>query len=533
MAAASNESQGLKIAVAAFVTLSVILIVTSYFLYSAYSQTEAQLAARSDDLAKAKRAQDDALNQASELSKTLGVKAEDFETAKTAISAHLKKIDERLNGVASKVNLAATKAQSAGATSQEIEDTKAKIQQLIQSYRTEPNKSYFSALDRFAEIFDAVAMLETELSFNYVQTRHDLEALNQVNKTQVSVHEKAANDKQADLLKEHDTHETQRQNLLSSVTRLQADNDAKASEIANLKSQLKQGEDEATRRQELANSIIREQRDRLAKTEVTLDRPDGHITYVDYERGEVQLDINRRMGAHPQMKMSVFDRLSPGIPTERPKGSIEILQVGDDVSVAKILKTNVNIEPIRVGDIVYSPAWSANEPTKFALIGKMDVNRDGKDDRAELKRMIEEAGGRVDYDLPPPDIGKESGKLTARIDWYVTDERTPLRDSFIKKNEATLTEMAQFDKKRGEVIKEARLSSIRPMPIGKLLTYLGYDYAAPIIGRSEAVDEDALRKLTAPRRVNQPNAKAGSQNRNAGTEGTGEMPENDAIPAPR
>ena len=36
--AAANESQGLKIAVAAFMTLTVILAVTSYFLYSAYSR---------------------------------------------------------------------------------------------------------------------------------------------------------------------------------------------------------------------------------------------------------------------------------------------------------------------------------------------------------------------------------------------------------------------------------------------------------------------------------------------------------------
>ena len=43
MAAAANESQGLKIAVAAFVTLTVALAVTSYFLYSAYSKSEAQL----------------------------------------------------------------------------------------------------------------------------------------------------------------------------------------------------------------------------------------------------------------------------------------------------------------------------------------------------------------------------------------------------------------------------------------------------------------------------------------------------------
>ena len=45
MAAANNDSQGLKIAVAAFVSLTVILAVTSYFLYSSYSQTDAKLTA--------------------------------------------------------------------------------------------------------------------------------------------------------------------------------------------------------------------------------------------------------------------------------------------------------------------------------------------------------------------------------------------------------------------------------------------------------------------------------------------------------
>jgi hypothetical protein len=40
---AANESPGLKIAVAAFLTISVILFVALYFLYSAYSAAEARL----------------------------------------------------------------------------------------------------------------------------------------------------------------------------------------------------------------------------------------------------------------------------------------------------------------------------------------------------------------------------------------------------------------------------------------------------------------------------------------------------------
>ncbi len=41
--AASNDSQGLKIAVAVFIALSVILAVTSYFLYSNGAVAEAKL----------------------------------------------------------------------------------------------------------------------------------------------------------------------------------------------------------------------------------------------------------------------------------------------------------------------------------------------------------------------------------------------------------------------------------------------------------------------------------------------------------
>ncbi len=71
---------------------------------------------------------------------------------------------------------------------------------------------------------------------------------------------------------------------------------------------------------------------------------------------------------------------------------------------------------------------------RFALVGKIDVNRDGRDDREELKRMIQEAGGVVDFDLPPADLGKETGTLSPRIDWYVIDDRMPLRDIFTCEN---------------------------------------------------------------------------------------------------
>ena len=222
-------------------------------------------------------------------------------------------------------------------------------------------------------------------------------------------------------------------------------------------------------------------------------------------RDEVQLNINRSMGARPQMVMSIFDAASPGVPTEKPKATIELTKVGDRVSVARIIETKNPIHPIREGDIVYSAAWSPNSPTQFALVGKIDVNRDGRDDRQELKRMIEESGGIVVYDLPPSWIGKETGRITPAIDWYVIDERMPIREVFYARSEPMLKMQSELAERIGEVTEQAREEGVRPMPIGRLLNYLGYDMNTPVIGQPEAVNDKAIQRLTTKRQQGQEN----------------------------
>jgi hypothetical protein len=208
------------------------------------------------------------------------------------------------------------------------------------------------------------------------------------------------------------------------------------------------------------------------------------------------------------MVFAIFDRTSAGLPTDKPKGTISLISVSETGSVGRIIKTMENINPIRVGDYVYSAAWSPNEPVRFALVGKIDVNRDGVDDRADLKRMIEAAGGIVDYDLPPPHVGKESGKLTGRDAWYVIDERPSLREQFANVK-ISLADSETFDKKKSEVIKEAKLNGVRPMPIERLLPYLGYDFAAPRPSGVERIDSKNLQRLQSPKQdPNKPKAEA-------------------------
>jgi hypothetical protein len=505
--AAANESQGLKIAVAAFIALTVILTVTSYFLYQAYSAADAKYQAASEEVNKKNQANSLALTQYEEVRGRVGTKAQEHDQTKEEIGAHFKKIEQRLDGMINTVNASVTKAQQEGAQGTELEETKQKVQQIIASLRAEPNKTYISSLDRITELMENLAMLSTELSLNYVSLRKSLEASTSVAKTQVDVQTKAAEKSAADVLGEQKRHEDERGILVTKVSELQGANDKQATEIANLSNKIKQQEDDFTRQRDTLTTILREQRDQIEKNELILDRPDGHVTYVDYERREVLVDLNRRQGVRPQMKMTIFDAASPGIPTEKPKGNIELVSIGDQFSAARIIKTFKATDPIRVGDIVYSAAWSPNQPMRFALVGKIDVNRDGRDDRAELIRMIQEAGGTVDFDLPPPDLGKESGTLSPRIDWYIIDERAPLRDTFNARTAAAEVAQDALDKRVGAVKKEARLNGIRPMTIERLLAFLGYDMNTPVLGRVEGIDTNAMRRLTAPRRpTDQPKA---------------------------
>ncbi|MBV8311233.1 MAG: hypothetical protein JO344_12690 [Planctomycetaceae bacterium] len=533
--AAANESQGLKIAVAAFVTLTVALAVTSYFLYSAYSRSEAQLESERDKQSQAQKRASLAVNQYDEFRKLVGARAEEFDPAKAEVMAFFKKNSDRINNLVATTNAAIQKAQQAGAESKDLEEARARVQVIVNSYQSEPNKNFISTLDRLTELLENLTLLSTEMSYNYLGLRKSLESSTSVAKQANDIQAKAASDSKADLEAEHNKHEQLRQELLTKVDQLQTDNDKKTTQIANLETQYRQLKDDSDRKLELANAIIREQRDVLDKNENVLDKPDGYITFVDLTRNEVQVNVNRRQGARPQMKMTVFVAGSPGVPTEKPKGNIQLIQVGDQYSIAHIDKMVKDIDPIRVGDIVYSPAWSPEEPMRFALIGKIDVNRDGKDDRLDLKRMIEEAGGIVDYDLPPPSHGKESGKLSARISWYVTDERMPLREVFEARTDAGMAAQAQFDKRFGQAIKEARSEGIRPMPLGRLLAYFGYEMGTPVVGRTEAVNAAAMLRLVQPRKkaaepkIETDSSKAGAEPANAKREVEAAKPEPEAA----
>ena len=496
--ASSNESQGLKIAVAAFVSLTVILAVSCYFLYSSYDKALAAEAKAKDGETAARKAQAEFQNERDEYRKAIGTRAEDKEPALAEIKAEQKKADEKIVAIAAKVDALVAKAQQAGASGPELQQSKDNVKRLVQDYQNEPNKNYISTVSRLGDILENVTLELAAVSTGYTQTKRNLEAANKISQESINAQTEAAKKAADDTKAENENHIKQRADLLTKTDQYQTEIARQATEIASLQTEIRKLKEDSEKKINDLSQMLRDYREQLQKNEAVLDVPDGYVTYVDYKRGEVRTNLTRAMGLKPQMNMAIFDRHSPGVPTEKPKGTIQFIWVGDSYSIARITETKNAIQPIRVGDVVYSAAWSPNEPMRFALLGKIDVNRDGKDDRADLKRMIEAAGGSVDYDLPPPEAGKEKGKLTPKIAWYVVDERVPLRESFGKYKEESV-ENQQFIKKLSDAKREARMTGVRLMPIERLLSYLGYNFAAPVEGRTEAYDTNSMKNIVRPR----------------------------------
>src|SRR3954447_9601258 len=146
MPPASQDSQGLKIAVAAFVTLTVILAVVSYFLYSSYDQTANKLTTAQEEARKKGEAANLAITQYDELRKQIGSRAEDFDAVKAEIKAEYKKLDDAITALPKEVMDSVSKVQAVGANSPDLQDVVTRTQQTAAAYLNEPNKNDISSL---------------------------------------------------------------------------------------------------------------------------------------------------------------------------------------------------------------------------------------------------------------------------------------------------------------------------------------------------------------------------------------------------
>ncbi len=295
---AANESQGLKIGIAACVALIVLLGVSCYFLYDFGSTSVAKFEAAEKKQRDAEKAQRTLLQQYNDLKIKVGLAVDDHDQLKDQLKKFDDSLTTKITELTASVDKMVKDAQAKGANSQELANLSQQSQKIKGDLLNELSKgAYVPTIDKMRELLANNTLLLTELGVAYQSLRGNLESANQVNADAMEIEtneKKKAQELQLANLAEH---EQKRQELLTAVDSYKVQNTNLATELAALKTDYRHFQDEKAKEFEGITKQLKYFRDQFERTQdIVLDTPDGYITIASYDtRGNdtVRVTANR------------------------------------------------------------------------------------------------------------------------------------------------------------------------------------------------------------------------------------------------
>jgi hypothetical protein len=131
--------------------------------------------------------------------------------------------------------------------------------------------------------------------------------------------------------------------------------------------------------------------------EVQAFQPDARLVRVDLQNGIVYLDAGINDRVYRGLTFAIYDRNKPIPENGEGKAEIEVFQVADQVSAARMVKSDKN-DPIVQDDIVANLIWDRETANIFVVAGSFDYNNDGlvePDGDQRIIELIERWGGEV------------------------------------------------------------------------------------------------------------------------------------------
>jgi hypothetical protein len=190
----------------------------------------------------------------------------------------------------------------------------------------------------------------------------------------------------------------------------------------------------------------------------------GTITEVSNGGDVVWINLGKADGLRAGVSFGVINSDASRVADAKVKAKIEVVElVGDKLARCKVLSDRAPTTILR-GDKIYSPAWQPGRKVEFALMGKMDIDGDGKDDRETVKALIIQNGGKVTLDMPPG--GKTIGELTVDTRWLVLGDEFKIRGTELSKSDSD----AAIERRKLE--SQAKTLGISSINLDKLLGYL-------------------------------------------------------------
>ena len=131
--------------------------------------------------------------------------------------------------------------------------------------------------------------------------------------------------------------------------------------------------------------------------EVLAFKPDGTIILIDNQAKVVRLDIGSDQHVYRGLTFTVYDRNAPVPKDGRGKAEIEVFDVAETYSAARITSSETK-SPILEGDIVANLIWNSDKTNVFVVAGDFDLDSDGNIDQnaiVKIQTLIEKWGGNM------------------------------------------------------------------------------------------------------------------------------------------
>ncbi len=220
----------------------------------------------------------------------------------------------------------------------------------------------------------------------------------------------------------------------------------------------------------LINDKLRSEVDELKQE--SFEIPDGKIRRVDNVSGMVWIDIGDADFLKPRMTFSVYGKDTPGVArtTADVKGKIEVTRIIDaHLAEAKVIDENI-FKPMSPGDFIYTPLWSPGRPEKFAVVGLVDLDGDGKSDRELFHKEMAVRGADIADEVDDKGVRTGTG-INESIKYLIMGKVPDLADAVLPEERAAIEKMTE---NQAEMRKEARLYGVRIIPLNSFLDYIGY-----------------------------------------------------------
>jgi len=203
--------------------------------------------------------------------------------------------------------------------------------------------------------------------------------------------------------------------------------------------------------------------------EVKAFEPDGKVILVDSQSKLVHVNLGSEERVYKGLTFSVYDKNLPIPKDGRGKAEIEVYNVGESVSAARIIRSDAK-NPIVVDDIIANLIWSDKKTNSFVIAGDFDVEGlKGPDAIDKLQKLVEKWGGRAEKSVTvntdfvvlgePPDV--PSKPTLEEIGTYPNAQ---------EKYELAIERLANYK----QIQTQAESLSIPVLNADRFLSFIGY-----------------------------------------------------------